>query len=191
VDQLENLGHGRLGHGWRPLGKAADKLVEELLGGYLELEGIAAVFDEDVEKLHQRVSFLRGLARSTRMEGQHRYVLIPVVDELYAGHRCFSWSDLQLEQAPDDTVQTNVLAFLELMNSAISKARPRSCPPSPDSQSQSKRRSSRARGGTSRRRALLRRLGLARISAFCHAPTIALSVAVVDMASLPLYGPLL
>jgi hypothetical protein len=35
----------------RPLWKSPDKLVEKLFGAYLEVEGIAAVFDANVEEL--------------------------------------------------------------------------------------------------------------------------------------------
>jgi hypothetical protein len=37
-------------HG-RALGKAADEFIEELLGADLEVEGVAAVLDADVEEL--------------------------------------------------------------------------------------------------------------------------------------------
>lgn len=48
---LERLGHDDAGEDGWPLRKLADKLVEELLGRNLQLEGVAAVFDERVEEL--------------------------------------------------------------------------------------------------------------------------------------------
>jgi hypothetical protein len=37
----------------RAFGKAADELVEEFLGANLEVEGVSAVLDADVEELHR------------------------------------------------------------------------------------------------------------------------------------------
>jgi hypothetical protein len=35
----------------RPLRESPDELIEEFLRAYLEMEGVAAVFDADVEEL--------------------------------------------------------------------------------------------------------------------------------------------
>lgn len=56
VDELENLGHGWRGEGGGSLGEAADEFVEEVFGADLEMEGVAAVLDEDVEQLRVPVS---------------------------------------------------------------------------------------------------------------------------------------
>jgi hypothetical protein len=42
VDQLQYSGHDGTREGWRSLRKAANKLVEEFLGGYLQMEWISA-----------------------------------------------------------------------------------------------------------------------------------------------------
>ena len=54
----------------RPLWKAADQLIEELLGADLEVEGVAAVLDADVEQV----------------EGEQRDVGVAVVDVVDDGH---------------------------------------------------------------------------------------------------------
>lgn len=51
LDGLENLHlHPAVAH-WRALGEPADELVEELLCADLEVEGVAAVLDTDVEQV--------------------------------------------------------------------------------------------------------------------------------------------
>ena len=50
-NQLEDAVLDARGVHGRALGKAADELVEELLGADLEVEGVAAVLDADVEEL--------------------------------------------------------------------------------------------------------------------------------------------
>jgi hypothetical protein len=51
MDELEDLGHGgRRERRWS-LGEPTDELVEKVFGRDLEVEGVAAVFDEDVEEL--------------------------------------------------------------------------------------------------------------------------------------------
>lgn len=51
MNELEDLGHGRRGKRRRAFGEASHELVEEVLGADLEVEGKAAVLDEDVEEL--------------------------------------------------------------------------------------------------------------------------------------------
>ncbi len=51
LDGLEDLHLHARGPYWRALGEAADELVEELLSADLQLEGIAAVLDADVEQV--------------------------------------------------------------------------------------------------------------------------------------------
>lgn len=53
VNELENLGHGRRRERRWALGEPSDELVEEVLGADLEVEGVAAILDEDVEELHE------------------------------------------------------------------------------------------------------------------------------------------
>jgi hypothetical protein len=51
VDELENPRHGWWREGRGSLREPADELVEEVLGADLEVEGVAAVLDEDIEQL--------------------------------------------------------------------------------------------------------------------------------------------
>lgn len=51
VDELEDPCHGWRREGGGSLREPADELVEEVLGADLEVEGVAAVLDEDVEQL--------------------------------------------------------------------------------------------------------------------------------------------
>jgi hypothetical protein len=51
MHELEDLLHGRRGERRWPFGEAPDEFVEELFCADLEVEGVAAVLDEDVEQL--------------------------------------------------------------------------------------------------------------------------------------------
>lgn len=51
VHELEDLLHRGRRERRRPFGEAPDELVEELFRADLEVEGVAAVLDEDVEQL--------------------------------------------------------------------------------------------------------------------------------------------
>lgn len=51
MHQFQHLLHRRRGESWRSLGETTDEFVEEFFRADLEVEGVAAVFDEDVEEL--------------------------------------------------------------------------------------------------------------------------------------------
>lgn len=51
LDGLENLGLHAGGADRRALGEAADELIEKLLGGDLEVKGVAAVLDANIEQV--------------------------------------------------------------------------------------------------------------------------------------------
>ncbi|KAG6874636.1 hypothetical protein C0993_012779 [Termitomyces sp. T159_Od127] len=48
VYELEDAGHDRAGEGGRAFWEASDELIEELFGGDLEMEGVAALGNEGV-----------------------------------------------------------------------------------------------------------------------------------------------
>ena len=93
-DSLEDLelNAGRADRG--SLGKAAYQLIEELLGADLEVEGVTAVLDANVEKV----------------EGEQGHVGVSVVDVVDNGHGGFSRSGtlLGIDQVGDLEVQGQV-----------------------------------------------------------------------------------
>lgn len=78
----------------RALGKPPDKLVEELLGADLQVEGIAAVLDTDVQQV----------------EGEQGDIGITVVNVVDDGHRSLAWGGtlLGIDKVGDFEVQGEV-----------------------------------------------------------------------------------
>lgn len=74
VDEVEDLLHDWARERGRALRKAADELVQELLGGDLEVEGVSARLDERLEQC----------------EGEHGDVRVAVVYEARDSHRTFA-----------------------------------------------------------------------------------------------------
>ena len=74
MNEIKNLLHDRARERRRPLRKASDELIQKLLGGDLEVEGVSAGLDESLEQ----------------REGEHGDVGIAVVNEPRDGHRRFA-----------------------------------------------------------------------------------------------------
>ena len=83
----------------RTLGETAHELVEEFFGGDLEVEGVSAVFDADVEELWKvRLCVCLCGLRMVYMayvEGEHGDIGVSVVDVVYYRHGRFSRSSLR------------------------------------------------------------------------------------------------
>lgn len=87
LDGLEDLCLDTRGTDGRALGEAADQLVEELLGADLQVEGVAAVLDADVEQV----------------QGQQGDVGVAVIDIANDGHGGLAWGGalLRVDQVRD------------------------------------------------------------------------------------------
>jgi hypothetical protein len=73
MHQFQDLLHRRRREGWRSLRETTDEFVEEFFRADLEVEGVAAVFDEDVEELESSVfvsSILDCAGRGEKQRGE-------------------------------------------------------------------------------------------------------------------------
>ena len=75
----------------RTFGESADKLIEEFLCAYLELEGVSAILDTYVQELSKgELCEVQGGAVWAYIEREEGNVLIAVVDVVHDGNSCFS-----------------------------------------------------------------------------------------------------